>query len=128
MSCVVIIVKLRFSRKGCLVGFVEDQVAPAQDSLLSISVSFCQLSSFVFLFIRCTYLIWNVFSVVYSVFVIVLSHCNTFCYYSYFSSVFCTVHCSCIVLRLFVMYVLLHQLRFFHAFFSVVRQMPGYNS
>jgi hypothetical protein len=73
-----------------------------------------------------TYLIWNVFSVVYSVFFIVLWHCNTLCYC--FSSVYCTVHCSCIVLCLLVMYVLLPKLRFFRAFSSVVRQMPGYNS
>jgi hypothetical protein len=57
------------------------------------------------LYTRFTYLIWTFFSVVYSVFFIVLWHCTTLCYY--FSSVYCTVHCSCIVLCLFVMYVML---------------------
>jgi hypothetical protein len=49
----------------------------------------------------------SLFSVVYSVFFIVLCHCTALCYY--FSSVFRTVHCSCtsIVLCLLVMYVLL---------------------
>jgi hypothetical protein len=62
---------------------------------------------------------------VFSVFFIVLLHCNTLCYYS--SSVYCTVHCSCIVVCLLVMYMLLPLLRFFRAFSSVVRQMPGYS-
>jgi hypothetical protein len=63
------------------------------------------LKSFVQLDTRFTYLIWTVFSVVYSVFCIVLWHCTTLCYS--FSSAYCTVHCSCIVLCLLVMYVLL---------------------
>jgi hypothetical protein len=46
-----------------------------------------------------------VFSVVYSVFCLVLWHCTTLCYC--FSSVYFTFHCSCIVLCLLVMYVLL---------------------
>jgi hypothetical protein len=45
-----------------------------------------------------------------------------------FSSVYCTVHFSCIALCLLVTYVLLPKLRFLRAFSSVVRQMPGYNS
>jgi hypothetical protein len=56
------------------------------------------LKSFVQLDTWFTYLIWTVLSVVYSVFFIVLWHC----YYSVlpFSSVYCTVHRSCIVLCL----------------------------
>jgi hypothetical protein len=52
-----------------------------------------------------THLIWTVFSVVHSVFFIVLWHCTTLCYC--FSSVYFTVHFSCIVLCLLVMYVML---------------------
>jgi hypothetical protein len=42
-----------------------------------------------------TYLIWTVFSVVYSVFCIVLWHCTMLCYC--FSSVYCTVNSTCTV-------------------------------
>jgi hypothetical protein len=91
---------------------------------------FCTVCNLNFFFVQLdtwfTYLIWTVFSVVYSVFCIVLWQCTTLCYY--FSSVYCTVHFSCTVLCLLVMYVLLPQLRFILAFPSVVRQMPGYNS
>jgi hypothetical protein len=52
-----------------------------------------------------TYLIWTIFSVVYSVLFIVLRHRTTLCYC--FSSVYCTVYCSGIVLCLLVMYKLL---------------------
>jgi hypothetical protein len=61
------------------------------------------LKCFVQLDTRFTYLIWTVFSVVYSVFFIVLGHC----YYSVLLFFFCTVHCSCTVLCLLVMYTLL---------------------
>jgi hypothetical protein len=40
--------------------------------------------------------VWTIFSVVYSAFFIVLWHCTALCYC--FSSVYCTVHCSGIVL------------------------------
>jgi hypothetical protein len=45
-----------------------------------------------------------------------------------FSSVYGTGRCSCTVLCLLVIEVLLPRLMFFRAFSSVVRQMPGYNS
>jgi hypothetical protein len=64
-----------------------------------------------------TYLIWIVFSCVFCVLycdiVTTLRYCFSF---------------KCIALCLFMMYVLLPKLRFFHAFSSIVRQMPGYNS
>jgi hypothetical protein len=75
---------------------------------------------------RFTYLMWTVFSVVYSVVCIVLWHCTTLCY-SFFL-ICCTVQFSCIEPCLLAMYVLLPWLRVFRAFSSVVRQMSGYNS
>jgi hypothetical protein len=63
------------------------------------------LKFFVQLDTRFTYLIWAVFSVVYSVLFIVLCHCTTLCYC--YSSVYLTVQCSCIVLFVLVMYLLL---------------------
>jgi hypothetical protein len=57
------------------------------------------------LYTRFAYLIRTVLSAVYSVFCIVLWHCTDLCFC--FSSVCCTVHCSCIVLCLLVMYALL---------------------
>jgi hypothetical protein len=79
------------------------------------------------------YLICTLLSVAYPVFFSVLQHC----YYSVvlFLSVYCTVHCSCIVLCLLVMYVLSAcdvraaiLTEIFRVFSSFVRQMPGYNS
>jgi hypothetical protein len=53
----------------------------------------------------------------------VLWHCTTLRYC--FSTVCCTVHCSCNALCLLVMYVLLPWV-FFRAFSSVARQTSGY--
>jgi hypothetical protein len=72
-----------------------------------------------------TYLIWTVFSVVYSVFCIVLWHCTTLLLF-FFCVLYCSLFLYCTVSACVVRAATPPEV--FPCFSSVVRQMPGYNS